>query len=195
MTDTTQPNDDLMMGGYVLPEAAEAPPDAPKRRRSPRAKARQEEVRENDPRAADGPRLFRRRRKTEDRFWIDPKVIPAGVDYNWKRASTRGLPDTEHINNLRENHWAPVPASRHAGVITEKDGMILMERPLYLSQEAQREDLGIALDQVQSVSNAIVDTPNGTMTRNHPSVRARTVHNRSYNLTIPSDGESGEERR
>lgn len=116
-------------------------------------------------------RLTRTRKKADDRFHIDPKMVPAGVSYEWKRKSCYGAPDTDHITNLMDNHWAAVPQSRHPNLVTEKDGMILMERPEYLTREAQVEDYNEAMGEVIRVSQGLTDTPAGTFTREHPSAK------------------------
>lgn len=138
-------------------------------------------------------RLKRRRSRAEDALYIDPRIIPSGVSYEWKRMSVYGQPDPHHQNNLRENHWLPVPASRHPELVSENskgtiafEGMILMERPMYLTKEARQEDLQVAIDQVRSVGAQVTSTPDNTMTRDHPSVKANTYIKRSYEpMTVP----------
>lgn len=132
-------------------------------------------------------RLVRRRRRTDDKFYFDPKKIPDGWSYEWKREYCYGKLDIDHQVNLRENHWTPVPASRHPelmpigaeGAIT-KDGMVLMERPLYLTEEAREEDLYWAHDQVARNQSANQQTPDGNFTRDHPSVHRVSRTKRSY---------------
>jgi hypothetical protein len=96
--------------------------------------------------------------------------------------------------NLRENHWTPVPADRHPEMMpvghqgpVAKDGMILMERPAYLTEDARQEDLEIARDQVRVKEQQLGHTPSGTFTRNHPSVQRISQIKRSYG---PIDAES-----
>lgn len=127
-----------------------------------------------------GEKLTRARKRTDDRFFIDRKIIPPGMDYNWKRESCFGQSDPYHMNALKENHWRPVPDDRHPGMITKQAGMVLMERPRYLSDEAKQEDLREALDQVQGVKNALGETPGGTFSRDHPSAKNATRITREY---------------
>lgn len=155
----------------------------------PQAAQAQEEERE-DPRSK---RLQRRRSRAEDALFIDPRIIPTGVSYEWKRVSVYGQPDPHHQNNLRENHWLPVPASRHPELVSENtkgtiafNGMILMERPMYLTKEARQEDLDVAIAQVRSVGAQVTATPDNTMTRDHPSVKANAYIKRSYEpMSVP----------
>lgn len=130
-----------------------------------------------------GKRLVRKRR-IDDPFHFNPRIIPDGVSYEWKRMSVYGQQDPEHQVNLRENHWRPVPASRHPelmpdgydkqGAITRK-GMVLMERPAYLTQEARQEDYEIARAEVSRKEQQLGSTPAGTMTRQHPSVERQMM--------------------
>jgi hypothetical protein len=152
-----------------------------------RAPAR-EELREDDARtAAPAERMTRRRRRTEDAFRIDRSMIPHGSSYEWKRKATYGAPDPDHQVNLRENGWRPVPSSRHPHLMpdghngpVEKNGMVLMERPSYLTEEARQEDYEIAIEQVHGKEAQINDTPAGHFSREHPSARRNTGIKKSY---------------
>lgn len=96
----------------------------------------------------DGQVLRRNRLDTVDNFYVPPHIIPEGWDYNWKVTSVHGEPQTSKQVSYWENGWRPVPASRHEGIFMppgfkgniERDGQILMERPLILSQEASYEE-------------------------------------------------------
>ncbi len=196
MDDTPQ-----QIAEYAIPDSApsEGPRKGPRRRikikpgfarkqaANARVKAR-EPVREapREEARTQGVRLQRNRKRTDDKFYIDKRIIPDGMDYNWKRLSVYGKPDPHHMNALMDNHWSPVPEGRHPGLIVNQDGMVLMERPMYLTQDARREDLQIAYDQVQGVRKNLADTPDGTFTRDHPSVRKNTQLNREYvPISIP----------
>lgn len=162
----------------------------PRRTRAPvrepaREQVREEPVRELNRSAA--PRLSRSRKRSEDKYFVDQKIVPRGVSYEWKRMSCYGQPDPDHINNLQDNHWTPVPQDRHPNLVVKKDGMILMERPAYLTDEARQEDYDLAIGQVQSVRQNVSDTPQGQFDRNHPSARRATKVSSDYNLAIPGD--------
>jgi hypothetical protein len=144
--------------------------------RDPRAAPRQSAPREAAPPTNGGERL-RRRRSTVDPFYVDPRIIPPGFSYEWKRRDVFGQPDETHWIEMRENHWKPVPASRHPELagqnasIIERKGTVLCERPTYLSDEAQMEDLQKALAPVQHMEEIMYGTKPGELTRDHPSVR------------------------
>ena len=143
--------------------------------RDPRARARDAAPREVAP-PTSGERI-RRRRRTADPFSFDQRIIPTGFSYEWKRESVFGEPDTTHMIEMRENHWKPVPASRHpelammGDTVIRRGGTVLCERPKYLTEEAQMEDLSEALKPVQHMEEVMYGTPPGQLTRDHPSVR------------------------
>lgn len=91
-----------------------------------------------------------------DQFYIDPASVPDGWCYEWKVRSVLGAEDPAREVDLRRRGWEPVEASRHpemmprgstAADITRK-GMVLMERPLELTQEARNNELNAAREQV-----------------------------------------------
>lgn len=149
------------------------------------------------PPPASGERLTRRRR-TADPLAIDPRIIPQGMSYEWKRESMFGKPDGEHQIALRENHWRAVPASRHPELAQQGDEVIrrrdtiLMERPKYLTEEAQMEDLTEAMAPVQGMEEIMYGTKPGEMTRDHPSVRRNSYVRQQYAPGAPvHEGDDG----
>lgn len=151
--------------------------------REPRAQARPGAMRADAPTA--GPRLTRRRRTT-DPFFIDPNVIPKGWSYEWKRESVHGQPDSEHMINIRENHWKPVPAEHHPELaaagesVIRRGGTVLMMRPKYLTDEAQMEDIKLAMEPVQHMEQVMFGTAPDQMPRDHPSVRRIAAVRQQY---------------
>lgn len=152
-----------------------------------------EEIRTEERSTAPGQRMQRSRRRTEDVFRIDRKIIPQGMSYEWKRVAVKGRAESSHQVNLRENGWTPVPTSRHPELMPDghtgpiqKDEMLLMERPSYLTEEARQEDYELARDQVRIKEAAIRDTPAGTFSRDHPSAQRNTGIRKSYEpMSIP----------
>lgn len=143
-----------------------------------------------------GQRLTRRRR-TANPLDFDQRIIPAGMSYEWKRESLLGKPDGEHQIALRENHWRPVPAARHPELAQQGEEVIrrrdtvLMERPKYLTEEAQMEDLSEAMAPVQAMDEIMYGTKPGEMTRNHPSVRNASKVNQKWAADDPFGDPSG----
>jgi hypothetical protein len=122
------------------------------------------------------PRLTRKRR-TLDPFFVDKRLWPPGMSYEWKAESIYGQPNGTHMIEMRENHWTPVPASRHpelaaAGdTVIRRGGTILCERPSYLTDEAKFEDIQEAMRPLQAKEELLFGTPAGQLTRDHSSVR------------------------
>ena len=168
------PND---TGPYQLPPADAAPASARKRglpptaRFQPPSEPRRESATPEEPAVATGERMKRTRKRTEDKFYIPAAIIPPGWTYEWKAQTILGKSNLDHMNNLKDNHWKPVPADRHPRYLVEKDGQILMERPKYLTDEARREDLNLALEQVQSVRTGVASGPQGTAPRKGVNIR------------------------
>ena len=135
----------------------------------------------------DEPRKTRKRKGDVDEFYIPAEMIPPGVSYEWKRYTTMGQHDPGYDVSLRENGWEPVDVARHPqfmppgynGPIIRK-GMILMERPTYLTEEAREEDLSNARNAIRAKEEQLRATPPGTMTRDHPSVAKISGVSKSY---------------
>lgn len=144
----------------------------------------------------DGKILSRRLHGSIDKFAIPPNIVPPGWTYEWKRKTLAGLEDTDHLNGLAENGWTPVPASRHAGtfMITKqsgeivRDGLILMERPASLTQEARAEESAAARAQIQAQNDQYRGRMPSGMSTEHPGVRAnvRTTYEQSPSELRPS---------
>lgn len=124
-----------------------------------------------------------------DEFYIDPRIIPEGWDYNWKRQEIAGMPDKAYEVELLQAGWEPVPAERHpdmvppghVGAITKK-GMILMERPSEISNMAKQREFATARDLVINKERALGIAPAGTFERDSN----RTGIKKSYSpMEIP----------
>lgn len=122
-----------------------------------------------------------RRRKnveSEDQFYLPMDEIPEDSTYEWKRLSVMGLEDPFYIARQREQGWEPVMSSRHANWLPPgydkphiiKGGLILMERPKELTQEARREERAMSKKQVREAEARLGMTPRGEMTRNFPGI-------------------------
>ena len=143
--------------------------------------------------AGSEPRLTRMRNQHEDKFHIPAHAIPDGMTYEWKRIAVYGAADHYYENSLAEQHWKPVPSSRHPGMSPPghkgsiiRDGLMLMERPSYLTEDARREEYDAARDRIATQEKRVSGAPDGTMTRDHPN--ARPLSRRSYAPTpIPAD--------
>ncbi len=87
-----------------------------------------------------------------DQFELPREMIEKGWSYQWVRKSCYNKDDPANLTNHHMNAWRPVPATRcpghfHAHDYTgaiERDGLVLMERPTSLDDEARRDDLAKA---------------------------------------------------
>lgn len=158
-------------------------------RTAARAEARPEGQREQ-------VRTKRRQRPgTIDKFHIDAALIPDGMSYEWKRFEVMGQQDHSYMQAQAENAWEAVDSSRHPEFMPVghkgpiiRDGLMLMERPDYLTAEARAEDRQEAREQVRAKEEQLSATPKGTFTRDHVSARAVTKIGKSYEpMAIPAD--------
>jgi hypothetical protein len=141
-----------------------------------------------------------RRGAQADKFYVNPEKIPSGWDYQWKRLSCLNQPDPGYEVMLYEQAFTPVPASRHPemvppgykGTTIERDGMILMERPMRLTKEAQMEELAEARARIANRKLQLGETPQGTLPRDHESAR-RVTGVRSEFAPLAADDIPGDE--
>jgi hypothetical protein len=101
-----------------------------------------------------------------DKFHIPPDIIPPGWSYEWKRHSVWNKEDPAYMNGLGSVGWTPVMAESHPGVFLPleakghiiREGMILMERPMSLTLEAQAEEYRTAIDKVNRAKAPMLGT-------------------------------------
>lgn len=137
---------------------------------------------EEDPRARAARRAAEVRDHLGDmddgtnQFPLPP--APDGWTYEWKRKSVMGQEDPAHMTDLLRKGWEPVPASRHPEMMptgntyesVERKGMILMERPTELVEEARAIEQRRARGQVRAKEVQLAGTPDGTLSRDDPRV-------------------------
>lgn len=148
-----------------------------------RAEQRAAEIRSNRGNMDDGI----------DDFYVDPSIVPDGWSYEWKRHTLLGKEDPAYQVQLARGGWETVPANRHPEMMPignyaaiERKGMILMERPLTLTKEAKDIELRRARNQVRAKEQQLSQTPDGTMTRQHDSIRP-SVKKSFEPVPIPED--------
>lgn len=139
----------------------------------------------NDP--EHPPERVRTRRRSamvfNDPFYVPMDEIPPGLSYEWKRVSNVGQEDPFYIAGMREQGWEPVPASRHPTWVPPgydkphiiKGGLMLMDRPKELTQEARDENEMLAKKQIREAEQRLGMTGTGEATRSLPEVRPRVV--------------------
>jgi hypothetical protein len=115
-----------------------------------------------------------------DEFYIDPRKIPEGWDYNWKRESIAGMTDEQNMLEMRSGGWEPVDTRRHPDMMPighngaiRKKGMILMERPKEITNIAQGRELATARELVNQKEKALGIAPAGTFERDRKQTGVR----------------------
>ena len=132
-----------------------------------------------------------------DEFYIDPHMVPEGWTYEWKRKLLLGAEDPSYTVQLLRMGWEPVPLNRdrdHQAMMPstwphntiERKGMILMERPSEVVEEARRIEQKRARDQVRAKEQQLSGAPEGQFTRDHAQVRPKI--NKSFEaMPIPEE--------
>jgi hypothetical protein len=111
---------------------------------------------------------------------------PPGWNYEWKRKTLLGAEDPAYAVSLARTGWEPVPAERHPSYMPtgnkhatiERKGMILMERPQELTDEAREIERRKARNQVRQKEAQLNAAPDGQFTRDHDQVKAKI--NKTY---------------
>jgi hypothetical protein len=112
-----------------------------------------------------------------DEFRAPPP--PEGWNYEWKRKTVIGQEDPAYQVDLARRGWEPVPASRHPDMMPstggydsiERKGMILMERPKEITDEAREIERRKAISQVRAKEAQLSEAPQGQFERDDPRVR------------------------
>jgi hypothetical protein len=129
-----------------------------------------------------------------DDFYIDQRTIPAGWEYEWKRMTVFGQEDPAYRVHTVRKGWENVPLERHpdmmpsghAGTSIERKGLVLMERPKELSDEARNIERRKARDQVRHKEQQLGSAPDGQFGRDHREVQPKI--NKTYeSIPIPKD--------
>ena len=157
------------------------------------------EVRAEDPRARAAARakeILEHGNLNEegvDEFFIEKDVIPAGWDYEWKRRTVMNEEDPSYQVHLQLKGWEPVPASRHPEYMPmgsksktiERKGMVLMERPLEITEATREAERRRAHLQVRTKEEQLSAAPSGTFDRANKDASLVKI-NRSYEpIAVP----------
>ena len=106
-------------------------------------------------------------------YYIELGIIPDGWSYEWKTRTVLGAEDPAHQVALARKGWEIVPASRHPelmpigykGVEITRKGMVLMERPLVITEEANRKALLMARTQMRDKEAQLTNAKGGEFDR------------------------------
>lgn len=155
--------------------------------------------REEDPRARAARRAMELREQATsdddgtDKFYIDPRTIPDGWSYEWKTFTVLGKENPSYQVAMAHKGWESVPRSRHPhmmphnhqGETIDREGMILMERPLEITQEAKTRDQRIARAQVRGKEEQLAGAPTGTFDRSNKGTPLANVKKSFEHIAIP----------
>ena len=128
-----------------------------------------------------------------DEFYIDPSDIPDGWSYEWKRRTVLGAEDPAYQVALARSGWEPVPTSRHPSYMPmggdypfiERKGMILMERPLEITQDARDNELRKARAQVRQKEAQLNSAEGGQFERTNKDQSLVKVRKSYESIPIP----------
>lgn len=122
------------------------------------------DTRAGEVRGRDGSVLTRSNRSNEqaDQFDVPAHMRERGWDLQWVRSSCYGKPDPANVQAHLENGWRAVPSERWPGYFHPADwkgaitreGQILMERPIELTQQAIQDGIAAAQRQRRNQSAA-----------------------------------------
>lgn len=172
----------------IVPMAPSRPPIRPAmREEDPRARAarRAAELRDHLGEESDGV----------DEFFIDPNDIPDGWDYEWKAKFVLGQEQATHILALRRAGWEEVPTSRHPSYMPmntdlpyiERKGMVLMERPKEITDEARARELRKARLQVRHKEEQLNSAGGGQFDRSNKDQSLVNIRKSYESIPIPNE--------
>ena len=145
-------------------------------------------MRDDDPRARAAKRAAEIRGHLDgdmddgvDEFYIPPEMVPEGWSYEWKRRTVLNQEDPAYQVALARKGWEPVPLNRHPEMmppgwdekVISRKGLVLMERPASITEEAQSIEKKRARMQMQQKEAQLRSAPDGQFDRNHSQVRPR----------------------
>ena len=116
---------------------------------------------------------------------------PEGWSYEWKMKSVNGWEDPSHYNRISMGGWEPVESKRHPEMMPkghvgsiEREGMILCERPMVITQERQAKDLQNARNQVRTKEGQLDPKGRGgIISREDAQVRPKV--SKDHNFYVP----------
>ena len=115
--------------------------------------------------------------------YLNRDVIPPDTSVEWKLFTAVGQEYPGYLQSMRKQGWEPAnpqehpewfnlpPNYPHQSVIVE--GLIAMERPMWMTQEARQEMREAATEQIAVAKQRLGMTPENTLTRDHDGARPR----------------------
>lgn len=158
-------------------------------------------MREEDPRARAARRAAELRDHAGeqpdgvDEFYIDPSDIPDGWDYEWKTKYVMGQEQATQMLAYRRAGWEEVPTSRHPSFMPlgtdmpfiERKGMVLMERPKEITEDARAMDLRRARAQVRQKEAQLNSADSGHFERSNKDQSLVNIRKSYESIPIPNE--------
>jgi hypothetical protein len=128
-----------------------------------------------------------------DEFFIELGIIPDGWSYEWKVRTILGAEDPAHQVALARKGWEVVPASRHPelmpmsynGVEITRKGMVLMERPMEITQESKDASLRRARMQMRDKEAQLTQAKGGEFDRTNKGDPLVKINKKYEAIPIP----------
>lgn len=128
-----------------------------------------------------------------DEFHLELGIIPDGWSYEWKTRTILGKEDPAHEVALSRKGWEVVPASRHPelmpmhykGVEITRKGMVLMERPMEITQEARNAELRKARMQMRDKEAQLNQSKGGEFDRSNKGDPLVKINKKFEAMPIP----------
>jgi hypothetical protein len=155
-------------------------------------------MREEDPRAAAARRAAEIRANYSEDDGVDEFKLPpapAGWTYEWKAKAVLGQINHAHMTELYRMGWEEVPTVRHPEEmplqgnhpVIERKGMVLMQRPTVIVEEARAMQISKAKSQVKFKEEQLNGPPEGGLGhRDHAQVKPKI--SKGYEpIPVPKD--------
>ena len=128
-----------------------------------------------------------------DEYYIELGIIPDGWSYEWKVRTVLGAEDPAHQVALARKGWEIVPASRHPelmpmgykGVEITRKGMVLMERPLEITEEARKAEYRRARMQMRDKEAQLTQAKGGEFDRTNKGDPLVKINKKYEAIPIP----------
>lgn len=142
-------------------------------------------MRDEDPRVAAARRAAEIRANQVNDDGVDEFKLPPAPDgwtYEWKAKAILGQVNHAHMTELYRQGWEEVPTSRHPEEmpfqgnhpIIERKGMVLMQRPTVIVEEARYQQMLKARNQVRFKEEQLKGPPEGGLGhRDHAQVKPK----------------------
>lgn len=134
--------------------------------------------------------------QTNDDFAVDPRLVPDGWSYEWKRRTVLNQEDPAYQVSLAQGGWEAVPADRHpelmpegwTGKVIDRKGMVLMERPAKITEMVRKRDHRNALEPVIAMEEKLAGVQPGQFERKGAKGESMVKVGRSYEpMQVPDN--------